>query len=94
MAFIDPEFYQGSPLQEETDARAAAEELDVSILDEVVDEEVDEEIDEEIDEEVDEEVRRQNTRLDLDNSILRELQRLQQQNTQRAYLERQRRETE
>ena len=96
MAFIDPEFYQGSPLQEETDARAAAEEVDVSILDEVADEEIDEEVDveEEVAEEIDGEVRRQNTRLDLDNPILRELQRQQQQNTQRAYLERQRRETE
>ena len=46
MAFIDPEFYQGSPLQEETDARAAVEEVDVSILDEGDDEEVDEEVDE------------------------------------------------
>ena len=36
MAFIDPEFYQGSPLQEETEARAAraaVEEIDVPIPD-------------------------------------------------------------
>ena len=28
MAFIDPEFYQGSPLEEETEQRVAAEEAE------------------------------------------------------------------
>ena len=31
MAFIDPEFYQGSPLQEETEARAARDEVIVPV---------------------------------------------------------------
>ena len=101
MAFIDPEFYQGSPLQEQVDELATAEQTLSEEIEQTPSEEdallsAQQEIArlEALLSEQTGGAQQQNTRLDLDNPVLRELQLLQQQNTQRAYLEEQRRETE
>tara|TARA_Y100000401_G_scaffold62194_1_gene49418 strand:+ start:11340 stop:12476 length:1137 start_codon:yes stop_codon:yes gene_type:complete len=83
MAFIDPEFYQGSPLEEETEQRVAAEEaellqqfIDATTDDDAVDDAVDDVVDDAVDDAVavDGEPQIQNTRYDYDNPLLRDLE--------------------